>query len=223
MAGLNQEQTEQIRLMSEWVRKKLAAEGTGHDWLHIERVRNISLQIAKEEGADLFVTEACALLHDMIDVKLDDEHRVPLDELKRRLSEDWKVDPGTVDGILAIITRMSFRDREKYKDERLSKEGMAVQDADRLDAIGAVGIARALMYAGAKGHLLYGSANAPTAVGHFYEKLLLLKDLMNTKTGRMLAEKRHKLMLEFLGELENECAFSRESRLDRSGLGVMVE
>ncbi|PAC96897.1 HD domain-containing protein [Bacillus paralicheniformis] len=223
MAGLNQEQTEQIRLMSEWVRKKLAAEGTGHDWLHIERVRNISLQIAKEEGADLFVTEASTLLHDMIDVKLDDEHRVPLDELKRRLSEDWKVDPGTIDGILAIITRMSFRDREKYKDERLSKEGMAVQDADRLDAIGAVGIARALMYAGAKGHLLYGSANAPTAVGHFYEKLLLLKDLMNTKTGRMLAEKRHQLMLEFLGELENECAFSGESRLDRSGPGVMVE
>ncbi len=79
------------------------------------------------------------------------------------------------------------------------------------------------MYAGAKGHLLYGSANAPTAVGHFYEKLLLLKDLMNTKTGRMLAEKRHQLMLEFLGELENECAFSGESRLDRSGPGVMVE
>ncbi|MCY8381013.1 HD domain-containing protein [Bacillus haynesii] len=218
MAGLNQEQTEQIRLMSEWVKEKLAAEGTGHDWLHIERVRNVSLQIAKEEGADLFMTEACALLHDV-----SDEHRVPLQELKRHLSEDWKVDPETVDGILDIITRISFRDREKYKDEPLSKEGMAVQDADRLDAIGAVGIARALMYAGAKGHLLYGSANAPTAVGHFYEKLLLLKDLMNTKTGRMLAEKRHKLMLEFLGELENECAFSRESRLDRSGLGVMVE
>ncbi len=122
MAGLNQEQTEQICLMSEWVRKKLAAEGTGHDWLHIERVRNISLQIAKEEGADLFVTEASALLHDMIDVKLDDEHRVPLDELKRRLSEDWKVDPGTVDGILAIITRMSFRDRENIKTNAFQKK-----------------------------------------------------------------------------------------------------
>ncbi|MCY7754812.1 HD domain-containing protein [Bacillus haynesii] len=223
MAGLNHEQTEQIRLMSEWVKEKLAAEGTGHDWLHIERVRNVSFQIAKEEGADLFMTEACALLHDVIDEKLSDEHRVPLQELKRHLSEDWKVDPETVDGILAIITRISFRDREKYKDEPLSKEGMVVQDADRLDAIGAVGIARALMYAGAKGHLLYGSGDAPNAVSHFYEKLLLLKDLMNTKTGRMLAEKRHKLMLEFLGELENECAFSRESRLDRSGPGVMVE
>ncbi|MCY9227528.1 HD domain-containing protein [Bacillus haynesii] len=223
MAGLNHEQTEQIRLMSEWVKEKLAAEGTGHDWLHIERVRNVSFQIAKEEGADLFMTEACALLHDVIDEKLSDEHRVPLQELKRRLSEDWEVDPETVDGILAIITRISFRDREKYKNKPLSKEGMVVQDADRLDAIGAVGIARALMYAGAKGHLLYGSGDAPTAVGHFYEKLLLLKDLMNTKTGRMLAEKRHKLMLEFLGELENECAFSRESRLDRSGPGVMVE
>ncbi|MDA4896393.1 hypothetical protein PFZ55_57085, partial [Streptomyces sp. MS2A] len=86
----------------------------------------------------LFMTEACALLHDVIDEKLSDEHRVPLQELKRRLSEEWKVDPETVDGIFAIITRISFRDREKYKDELLSKEGMAVQDADRLDAIGAV-------------------------------------------------------------------------------------
>lgn len=80
MAGLNQEQTEQIRLMSEWVKEKLSAEGTGHDWLHTERVRNVSLQIAKEEGADLFMTEACALLHDVIDEKLSDEHRVPLQE-----------------------------------------------------------------------------------------------------------------------------------------------
>ncbi|KAA6451749.1 HD domain-containing protein [Bacillus swezeyi] len=211
MAGMNRQKEQQISRIAKWVKEKLSYEGTGHDWLHISRVRSLSLGIAKEEGADLFITEAAALVHDLIDEKLSEKHRVPLRELTSRFSE-WNVEKEAAEKILGIITRMSFRDREKYKDTELSKEGMAVQDADRLDAIGAVGIARAFMYAGAKGHLLYHEGasenNIPSAASHFDEKLLHLKDLMNTQTGRTLAEKRHDLMLTFLNELRNECSMT---------------
>ncbi|MFN2745672.1 MULTISPECIES: HD domain-containing protein [unclassified Bacillus (in: firmicutes)] len=219
MAGMNQQKRKQISQMSKWVKEKLAGEGTGHDWLHIKRVRSVSLAIAKEEGADLFITEAAALLHDVIDVKLSDEHRVSLEELYSRFV-DWNVEEKAAAAIIGIITKISFRDREKYKDVKLSKEGMSVQDADRLDAIGAVGIARAFMYAGAKGHMLYSDGtpehDIPSALKHFDEKLLHLKDLMNTKTGWMLAKQRHEVMLAFLKELKNECAaFSQTALIDR--------
>ncbi|ASB88788.1 MULTISPECIES: HD domain-containing protein [Bacillus] len=214
MAGMSQLKKKQISLIAEWVGGKLSDEGTGHDWLHIKRVQRLSLMIAKEEGADLFITEAAALVHDLIDEKLSARHRMPLSALKRQLS-GFGIDNQAAEDIISIITKMSFRDREKYKDQKLSLEGQAVQDADRLDAMGAVGIARAFMYAGAKGHLLYREGshdkNAPSAVGHFYEKLLLLKDLMNTKTGRRLAEHRHKLMRSFLSELKNECACTEQA------------
>ncbi|NPC92723.1 HD domain-containing protein [Bacillus sp. WMMC1349] len=212
---MNQEKERQLNQISKWVRGKLVDEGTGHDWLHITRVRSLSIEIAKKEGADLFMTEAAALTHDMMDEKLSEKHRVSVDELNKRFSE-WKIEKDETDKILGIITNISFRNRDKYKGTKLSKEGMVVQDADRLDAIGAIGIARTFMYAGSKGHLLYHEGefeNIPSAVGHFDEKLLRLKDLMNTKTGRKLAERRHHLMVGFLKELKKECSCTVQTAL----------
>ncbi|MGR3207035.1 HD domain-containing protein [Bacillus glycinifermentans] len=216
MARMNRRKKEQLEMIADWVKEKLEDEGTGHDWLHITRVRRLSLLIAEAEGADLFITEAAALVHDLIDEKLSPQYKIPLRELRRRFS-GWGIDNKTAEEIISIITKMSFRDRETYKGEKLSAEGMAVQDADRLDAIGAVGIARTFMYAGAKGQAMYredaGDKGVPSAVGHFYEKLLLLKDLMNTKTGRRLAEHRHQVMAGFLHELKNECGCGEETAL----------
>lgn len=104
--------------------------------------------------------------------------------------------------MIRIITSMSFRDRDKLAGEPLSIEGKAVQDADRLDAIGAIGIARAFMFAGAKGHSLYG--NDQSAYAHFFHKLLRLKDMMNTDTAQELAQERHDFMLRFVRQLEKD-------------------
>ncbi|MEG7377785.1 HD domain-containing protein [Bacillus subtilis] len=190
--------TGQIRA---WVQSVLTGESSGHDWHHVSRVADLALYIGEKENADLFIVEITALVHDLIDVKMPDTFRFSVSEVYDQLVF-FGVGKEDADRVIHIITRMSFRDRDKLAEEPHSIEGKAVQDADRLDAIGAVGIARAFMFAGAKGHSLYG--NDQSAYAHFFHKLLRLKDMMNTDTARKLAEERHDFMLQFVRQLEKD-------------------
>lgn len=191
-------QSDQIRT---WVQSVLTGESSGHDWLHVSRVADIAVYIGEKENANLFIVETAALVHDLIDVKLPDTVRLSLSEVNDQLVT-FGIRKEDADRVIDIITKMSFRDREKLEGEPLSIEGKVVQDADRLDAIGAVGIARAFMFAGAKGHGLYGDDQS--AYEHFFHKLLRLKDMMNTDTARELAEERHDFMLQFIHQLEKD-------------------
>lgn len=194
------------------------AEG-GHDWFHIERVFNTTKLISEHEKVDVLVTQLAALLHDIADPKFynGDESVGP------RMAEDFlntqEVAEETIDHVVNIIKHMSFKNSlEKNQKVFSSIELKVVQDADRLDAIGAIGIARAFNYGGFKNRGLYDpeispklnmtkeeykKSNTPT-INHFYEKLLLLKDKMNTKTGKKLAEERHQYMLGFLNQFYSE-------------------
>lgn len=195
------------------------AEG-GHDWFHIERVYNNAIHIAKYEDADLFIVELGALLHDIADAKFHggDESIGP--EIATSFLQGIDIPGDIIDHIVNIITHISFKSSlDPNNSLRFnSKELQVVQDADRLDAIGAIGIARAFNYGGFKNRSLYDPKIAPNlnqdkdtyknsaapTINHFYEKLLLLKDKMNTSTGRKLAAKRHDFMLQFLDEFYAE-------------------
>jgi uncharacterized protein len=199
------------------VRGLLAGDSSGHDWWHIERVRAMALAIGRLEGADLFVVELAALLHDIVDWKFHDGD----DALGPRLADEWlaslSVERATIDHVCEIIAALSFKGAGVATPMR-TLEGRVVQDADRLDAIGAIGIARAFAYGGHRGQPLHDPWLGPqehasfaeykqqrtTTVNHFHEKLLLLKDRMNTKTGRELAAGRHAFMQEFLARFADE-------------------
>ncbi|MFZ7333409.1 HD domain-containing protein [Streptococcus pluranimalium] len=205
-----------IREAEVFVKSILDDDSSGHDWWHIDRVRNLALRIAREERANLFICELAALLHDIADGKLNESEALGL----KRVS-DWLAKQGISDdikfSILDIIQNMSFK-AGLNKDKVLSLEGQIVQDADRLDAIGAIGISRTMAYAGSKGNLIHVPGTKirtemtleeyrqqeSTAIAHFYEKLLLLKDSMNTATAKSLAEKRHSFMETFLNEFYAE-------------------
>jgi uncharacterized protein len=199
-----------IQKTADHVKQKLSGEGTGHDWFHVYRVWKNSVHIGKIEGADMFVVEMAALLHDLDDFKITGEHT---DEKKR--AKTWMelqgVESGTQERVLQVIRNMSFTDNIEQRRE-LSKEGKVVQDADRLDAIGAIGIARCFAYGGKRGRVLYDPdlklqeytsaeqyiKGSRATINHFYEKLLLLKDLMNTEAGKSMAENRHAFMEKYL-------------------------
>jgi len=202
-----------IQKTTDHVRGLLSGEGSGHDWFHIERVRNVALAIAREERADLFVVELAALLHDVADWKFaGGDH-----EAGPRAASEWLISMGvpqaTIEHVTAIIAGLSFKGAG-VQTPMTTIEGQCVQDADRLDAIGAIGIARAFAYGGHKGRALYDPAVPPEShasfeaykkntgptINHFYEKLLLLKDRMNTETGKRLASERHVVLEEFLEE-----------------------
>lgn len=199
-----------------FVRSELENEASGHDWWHIARVTKIAKHIAQHEGADVFLCEMAALLHDIADEKLNaGGEEVGLQRVKEWL-EVHHVDQVTIDSIIEIISTMSFKGGNRPPMTTL--EGKVVQDADRLDAIGAIGIARTFAYAGAHGDLIYDPDIQPrekmtkeeyrteksTAVNHFYEKLLKLKNLMNTNTAKEMAEARHQLMEDFLQKFYHE-------------------
>ncbi|MED3000382.1 HD domain-containing protein [Bacillus velezensis] len=192
---------EQLESVRNWVREKLINERTGHDWLHISRVATLSVYMAKEEGADLFITETAALVHDLIDAKLEKSERLTAGEVTERLAAF------NIAEIADIITRMSFRHRELLIKRPLSLEGKVVQDADMLDAIGAAGIGRAFMFAGAKGHPMYGTQTSVLA--HIEDKLIKLKGLMNTKAGAGLAEERHQFLLQFAARIQKEAGIGK--------------
>jgi len=202
----------------EFVKQTLANAEGGHDWWHIYRVWQLSKQIAsKEENVDLMIVELGALLHDIADSKFHggDEEIGP--RLATEFLKQENVEDSVVEHVVNIIQNISFKnsfDEQGFK----SKELDIVQDADRLDAIGAIGIARTFNYGGHKGRTLYDPAikpeenlnketykksTAPT-INHFYEKLLLLKDKMNTKTGKEMAIHRHQFMEQYLKEFFDE-------------------
>ncbi|MEW4922471.1 HD domain-containing protein [Algibacter sp. 2305UL17-15] len=199
------------------------AEG-GHDWFHIERVYKNSLLIAKKEPVDLFIVSLSALLHDIADSKFHNGDETIGPKIAREFLFKLNVDSKVIEHVIKIIENISFKsslsagrgrnEAQKFKSLELD----VVQDADRLDAIGAIGIARTFNYGGFKNRALYNpeikphlnmtseeykSSTAPT-INHFYEKLLLLKDKMNTKTGKQLADKRHDFMELYLNQFYSE-------------------
>jgi len=196
-----------------FVKKKLLGEGSGHDWWHIKRVWDLAKSIAKDEKVDLFTVELGALLHDIADWKFTDGD----ESVGPNLAEEWLISQGveknTVRTVKEAIEDISFKGAGVTRKNR-SKEGEVIQDADRLDAIGAMGIARCFAYGGHKGREIYNPEikyvmhqtseeyknNSGPSVNHFYEKLFLLKDLMNTKTAKKIAVGRHKFMKEYLDE-----------------------
>ncbi len=176
---------------------KLENEGSGHDKWHIERVRKLALFIAEREKANLFIVELAAILHDVIDEKLAVGIKMKIPEVRKLLIKQ-NVEKNEIDTVLTIIDRISFR--KNINSSELSFEGQIVQDADRLDAIGAIGIARTFSFAGSRGHVIYDPEKKidPDAIQHFYDKLLKLKNLMNTETAKKLAEDRHKFLEDYL-------------------------
>ena len=193
------------------------AEG-GHDWFHIQRVFKNTLLIAKDEKVDVLVVSLGALLHDIADAKFNGGDETVGPKMASVLLQSLEVDKKIVDHVVKIIENISYKSSLDSKKLFTSKELQVVQDADRLDAIGAIGIARAFNYGGFKNRELYNpeidpnlqmtkeeykKSKAPT-INHFYEKLLLLKDKMNTESGKKLAEKRHEFMLDYLEQFYKE-------------------
>ncbi|MEY2701859.1 MAG: hypothetical protein RLY43_492 [Bacteroidota bacterium] len=192
------------------------AEG-GHDWFHIERVYKNALLIAKEESCNLEVVQLAALLHDIADSKFHNGDETIGPRTAKNFLEQENVNNETITHVLAIIENISFKGGH-FEQQFYSKELDIVQDADRLDAIGAIGIARTFNYGGFKNRAIYNpeikpnlsmskeeykNTTAPT-INHFYEKLLLLKDKMNTPTGKKIAAKRHAFMELFLNQFYSE-------------------
>jgi len=200
-----------------FVKKKLDNAEGGHDWFHIERVYKNALSIADNEVCDDTVVKLGALLHDIADSKFHDGDETVGPQIARDFLESNKVDEATIQHVINIIENISFKGGNTEKSFS-SIELDIVQDADRLDAIGAIGIARTFNYGGFKNRPLYNpniapklhmskeeykNSQAPT-LNHFYEKLLLLKDKMNTETGKQIAQERHRYMEGFLSQFYAE-------------------
>lgn len=209
--------TDVISRTESYVRNELEGEGSGHDWWHIHRVRNTALTLAKEEQADIFVVELAALLHDIADHKFHNGD----DTVGPKVAKEWlkslDVAASAIDHVCTIIKDLSFKGA-KVQTPMKTIEGKVVQDADRLDAIGAIGIARAFAYGGHKNRELYNPDIKPTlhssfdqykkdkghTINHFHEKLFLLKDRMNTKSAARMAEARHLFMEEYVERFLSE-------------------
>jgi uncharacterized protein len=206
-----------IEKTKEFVQLQLHGAEGGHDWFHIERVYNNALAIAKEEECNLLVVQLGALLHDVADSKFHDGDETVGPKIAWEFLEQNNVPEATILQVVNIIENISFKGGN-FEKKFHSPELDIVQDADRLDALGAIGIARTFNYGGFKNRTLYDPAIAPNlnmtkdeykastapTLNHFYEKLLLLKDKMNTKTGKKLAEGRHKYMEGFLSQFYAE-------------------
>lgn len=200
-----------------FVKQELKDAEGGHDWFHIERVYKNALLIAKNEAVDSLVVALGALLHDIADSKFHNGDETVGPKVAREFLFAQNVDSHIIEHVIKIIENISFKGGNTSQQFK-SLELDVVQDADRLDAIGAIGIARCFNYGGFKNRPLfnpaikpqlniskedYKNSKAPT-INHFYEKLLLLKDRMNTKTGKQIAEKRHDFMLLFLDQFYDE-------------------
>ncbi|PQL95172.1 HD domain-containing protein [Apibacter adventoris] len=208
-------QTKHIKIIKEYVKEKLSMDSSGHDYWHIERVVNNAQKILPFETADNLKVIVSAWLHDIGDYKLNNgkdktkEIVFPL-LISLEFSEDF------AEEIIQIISEVSYKGGHNSTPSSL--EAKIVQDADRLDAMGAVGIARAFAYGGSKGRELYNPEESPNeyidmdsykkntscTINHFYEKLLKLKDLMNTETAKKIALERHNYMINFLDEFHKE-------------------
>lgn len=208
-----------IKNTKEFVREALADAEKGHDWHHTKRVYQQAKAIAEREHANLMVVELAALLHDIADPKFHNGDEALGPSMAAEFLATQKVEAGIIDHVCNIIRYMSFKNSlEATAPPFHSLEMSIVQDADRLDAIGAIGIARTFHYGGYKNRLMYDpeippekeltkeaykKSTAPT-INHFYEKLLRLKDMMHTETAKQLAEERHDFMLAFLQQFYRE-------------------
>lgn len=209
-------QNETIQKTSEYIKQEFGDDSSGHDWWHIYRVWKNAVTICETENANMFVVQLAALLHDLDDWKFNEAE----DETPHRAKawlESCKIDSHTIEAVCQIIMHVSFKGGN-VKNKMDSLEGFIVQDADRLDAIGAIGIGRAFAYGGYKNRPMYDPELPPqihatfeqyknsksATINHFYEKLLLLKDMMNTATAKKIAEQRHEVMLSFLDQFMNE-------------------
>ncbi|PEY31998.1 phosphohydrolase [Bacillus cereus] len=206
---------EQIQKTIDFVKHILEKDASGHDWYHIERVHKLAISLSEKEGGNRFVIEMAALLHDVADEKLNESEEAGMKKVSDWL-EGLDVAEEEKEHILHIIANMSYKGGHGGNIETL--EGKVVQDADRLDALGAIGIARTFAYGGAKGRLMYEPNIPPREVmtkeeyrknndpslNHFYEKLLKLKDLMNTEAAKKEAEVRHRYMEEFIEQFMKE-------------------
>jgi uncharacterized protein len=205
-----------IQQTADFIKREFNGDSSGHDWWHIYRVWKNAVAICEHEQADMFIVELAALLHDLDDWKFSENG----DETPRRAKawmESCGVDSQVNEAVCEIIMHISYKGaRVENKMETL--EGFIVQDADRLDAIGAIGIGRAFAYGGYRNRPMYDPEaenqmhasfeeykNSKSAtINHFYEKLILLKDKMNTATAKRIAEQRHEVMLKFLEQFMSE-------------------
>ncbi|TXE08525.1 HD domain-containing protein [Gelidibacter salicanalis] len=207
----------QIEQTISFVKSQLKNAEGGHDWFHIQRVLNNALLIAKTEHVDVFVVQLGALLHDIADSKFHNGDETVGPNVAREFLMKINVDSNVIEHVVNIIENISFKGGNEPQNFT-SQELDVIQDADRLDALGAIGIARTFNYGGFKNRALYDpeippnlamtkeaykASNAPT-INHFYEKLLLLKDKMNTETGRKVAIERHVFMEQFLEQFYAE-------------------
>ncbi len=204
-----------------FVKKTLSDAEGAHDWWHIYRVWNLSKKIAKKEKVDIFIVELAALLHDIADAKFYDGDETIGPQKAKVFLESLNLKRDIIEHVVNIVANISYRhslDKSNGTRKFKSPEFCVVQDADRLDAMGAIGIARTFNYGGHKSRAIYDPAikanskiskeeyknsKSPT-INHFYEKLLLLKDRMNTKTAKQMAKHRHKFMEKFLDEFYKE-------------------
>jgi uncharacterized protein len=199
------------------VKTLLSGEGSGHDWWHVYRVWQNALHIGMIESVDLFTVELAALLHDIADWKFHGGDEFAGSRAARAWLTGLQVEPSVIDHVCRIIDDLSFKGAGVTIPMK-SREGMVVQDADRLDALGAIGIARAFAYGGSRGREMHNPAIPPqfhstfeeyknstgTTLNHFHEKLLLLKDRMNTPTGKQMALNRHAYMQAFVDRFLGE-------------------
>ena len=206
-----------IERVAAQIRRRFVGESSGHDWYHIQRVWKLTQQIAAREGAKREIAELGALVHDIADWKFcaGDETVGPREA--RRLLSDEGVPGNVIEAVADIVATISFKGAGVTTAMK-TLEGQCVQDADRLDAMGAIGIARCFAYGGHAGRAMYDPDVHPTmhataeayksakgtSLNHFHEKLFLLKDRMNTPSGRAMAEERHRYMMEFVDRFLHE-------------------
>ena len=210
-----------LQEVATYVERKLSGEGSGHDWWHIVRVRKLAEKLALAEGGDSFICQLAALVHDLVDDKLVADEGLALAEVRDLLTRVG-VAANQTDQVLTIIQSISYKGgNQNHLD--LTLEGQIVQDADRLDAMGAIGVARTMAYSGHHQRIIHDPevavrqnmtldqyrSHQGTAITHFYEKLLLLKDLMKTKTAKELAKGRHAFLEayldQFFAEWDGQC------------------
>lgn len=217
MSELTDTQQPVVERTAEFVRREMEGDPSGHDWWHVWRVWQNSLYISRSENADQFVTQLAALLHDIADWKFHDGDESVGPETARNWLSGQKVETAVIDHVCEIVATVSFKGAG-VETPMTTLEGQIVQDADRLEAIGAIGIARCFAFGGARGRLIHDPEEPPEmhasfdeyrkksgpSINHFYEKLLLLKDRMNTPTGVTLAAQRHRVLEDFLKQFHAE-------------------
>lgn len=212
-----------VELIIEEIKGQFENDTSGHDWHHINRVLNISRYLHSIEGGNLEVIELAAILHDISDHKFNGGKLDEGGKVAQEILTNHKIDTKTIAKVRYIIDNISYKGANT-ETEMNTLEGRIVQDADRIDAIGAIGIARTFAYGGNTNQAIYDPAlkvnmhesfedyaKAKTCtINHFYEKLLLLKDRLNTKTGKKLGQERHELMENYLNSFLNEWNFFQE-------------